>query len=249
MPTTQVYPDPIAASNSLAVEVAALIRSRGPNDRPIVFGLATGTTPLPFYAELERLYRDENLSFKNVITFNLDEYLGLGPQDPQSYWHFMHESLFDHIDVPSAHINIPNGMTAPDDLERYCRSYEQAIQEVGGIDLQILGIGSNGHIGFNEPGAARDAHTLVVDLAEKTRTDNAAFFDADEEVPTRAITMGCGTILSAKRIALMAWGERKAAIVREALHGPVTNDLPASFLQEHPDTTFYLDTAAASLLP
>lgn len=245
-PSVHVHPDPAAACRALAAEIAGLIRSRGDQDAPVVLGLATGGTPIPLYEELRRLHHEEGLSFRNVVTFNLDEYLGLGQDAPQSYWRFMHEQLFDHIDLPPGRIHIPDGLT--DDPAAACEAYELAIRNAGGIDLQILGIGTNGHIGFNEPGTARDSRTRVVSLTEKTRSDNAIYFDAPEDVPTRAISMGCATILEARRIALLAFGDRKAAIVKKALHGPVTPEVPASFLQDHPDTAFYLDEKAAAKL-
>lgn len=244
-PTTQVFPDSAAASQALAMEVVALIKSREAQGLPTVLGLATGGTPIQFYEALRKLHSAGEISFRTVTTFNLDEYLGLDRADPHSYWQFMHEQLFDHVDILPDNIHVPDGTIADSELEAYCRSYESSIVEAGGIDLQILGIGTNGHIGFNEPGAARDSRTRVVDLCEKTRNDNAVHFTEEQQVPTRAISMGCATILDAKRIALMAWGERKAATVQSALHGPITPELPASFLQEHPDTTYYLDKGSA----
>ncbi len=248
-PAIQVYPDPASASRALAAEIALLIRSREKISLPTVLGLATGGTPLPLYQELRRLHAEDGLSFHHVITFNLDEYLGLDHADSHSYWQFMHQQLFHHVDIQPQNIHIPDGTIAPADLAAYCRSYEQAIRDSGGIDLQVLGIGTNGHIGFNEPGTPRDSRTGPVDLSEKTRRDNAVHFSGHQLVPTRAITMGCATILDAKRIALLAWGERKAAIIRDALHAPISPSLPASYLQEHPATTFYLDQPAASKLP
>jgi glucosamine-6-phosphate deaminase len=247
-PRTQVHPDPHSASQALATEVADLISSREAKQLPTVLGLATGATPIHFYEELRRLHTEHGLSFGSVITFNLDEYVGLGRQNPQSYWHFMHDQLFDHIDIHADNIHIPDGTIAEADLGQHCEAYEQAIKNAGGIDLQILGIGTTGHIGFNEPGTARDSRTGIVDLTEETRQSNAVFFNSIDDVPTKAISMGCGTILDSKKIAALAWGERKASVVQGALQGPVTPDCPASFLQEHPSATFYLDQPAANAL-
>lgn len=248
IPGTQVHPDPAAAAHVLATELADLIMLREAKSLPTVLGLATGGTPIPFYQELRRLHSEHGLSFKGVISFNLDEYIGLDRQHPQSYWRFMHEQLFDHIDIIPENIHIPDGTVDELVLRSHCAAYERTIKNAGGIDLQILGIGTTGHIGFNEPGTTRDSRTDIVDLTEETRMSNSRFFDSIDEVPTKAISMGCGTILDAKQIALMAWGEQKAPVVRRALQGPVTSDCPASFLQDHPNATFYLDEAAASQL-
>lgn len=234
------------ACRALAAEVAGLIRDINAEGRPAVLGLATGRTPLPFYAELIRLHREEGLSFARVITFNLDEYLGLDREHPESYWRFMHRELFDHLDIPAGNVHIPDGTAA--DIPAHCSAYEAAIRDAGGLDFQLLGIGRTGHIGFNEPGSPKDSRTRLVHLDEITRQDAAPAFGGIDQVPTHAITMGCGTILEARKIALLAWGEAKASIVREALVGPVTDQVSASFLQEHADATFYLDQEAASRL-
>ena len=244
-PATRVFDRPDAAARELASEVSELIRSRAAAGRQAVLGLATGNTPLPFYQELRRLHRDEGLSFANVITFNLDEYLGLSRDHPESYWTFMHRHLFDHLDLPSANINLPSGELADDEIAAHCLAYEARIQAAGGLDFQLLGIGRTGHIGFNEPGSPKDSRTRRIALDAITRQDAAASFGGLENVPTHAITMGCGTILEARRIVLLAWGSAKAAIVREALNGPVTAQISASFLQEHPNAAFYLDRGAA----
>jgi glucosamine-6-phosphate deaminase len=244
----QVYDRPMAAACGLADEVCSLIAEDRRRGNRTVLGLATGATPLPFYAELIRRHRDEGFSFANVTTFNLDEYLGLPREHPASYWTFMHENLFDHIDIPAEQIHLPDGMAAPEAVAESCRAYEQAILDAGGVDLQILGIGRTGHIGFNEPGSPRDSRTRIVHLDERTRSDNSAYFASLSEVPTHAVTMGCGTILDARRLRLMAWGKGKAGIVRESLTGPVTDRVSASFLQEHPDALFLLDRDAAGLL-
>lgn len=242
----RIFEDSRAATRRLAEEFAEVIAAANAAGRPAVLGLATGSTPIPFYEELIRLHREGSLSFRQVVTFNLDEYLGLAPDHPESYRAFMQRVLFDHIDIPAENTHLPSGR--PDDIEAHCRAYEQAIRDAGGIDFQILGIGRTGHIGFNEPGSPRDSRTRRIELDPITRQDAAPAFGGLEQVPTHAITMGCGTILAARRIALMAFGEKKAAIVREALEGPVTPQVSASFLQEHEAATFYLDRKAASAL-
>lgn len=213
-----------------------------------VLGLATGSTPLPFYQELIRLHREHGLSFANVTSFNLDEYLGLAREHPESYWSFMHRELFDHIDIAVQNIHLPDGTLTEAEIPAHCAAYETRIRDAGGLDFQLLGIGSNGHIGFNEPGSAKDSRTRSVRLDLGTRRDAAWSFGGEAQVPPLAITMGCGTILDARRIVLLAWGEKKAAIVREAVRGPVTERVSASFLQDHPDAAFYLDHGAASKL-
>jgi glucosamine-6-phosphate deaminase len=228
--------------------MAALIRDRTTAGRTTVLGLATGGTPIPLYQELIRLHREEGLSFANVVTFNLDEYLGLPKEHPESYWSFMHHNLFNHIDLPPQNIHLPDGMVAESGIPTHCSAYEAAIRNAGGIDFQILGIGRTGHIGFNEPGSPKESRTRRIHLDPVTRHDAAPAFGGLENVPTHAITMGCGTILEARKIALMAWGSKKADIVREAISGPITDQVSASFLQQHPDATFYLDKEAASAL-
>lgn len=244
----RVFADRADACHTLATEVAALVRAINASGRPAVLGLATGKTPLPFYAELIRLHRAGELSFAQVITFNLDEYLGLPGEHPESYRTFMQRELFRHVDIPAANVHIPDGMTAPTDLEAHCRAYEEAIRTAGGIDFQLLGIGRTGHIGFNEPGSPKDSRTRLVELDPVTRQDAAPSFGGLDQVPTHAISMGCGTILEARKIALLAWGPAKAAIVREALTGPVTDRVSASFLQEHGDATYYVDAEAGAEL-
>ena len=242
----RIFPDREDACRSLAKELAELIRGINTEGRDAVLGLATGNTPIPFYQELIRLHREDDLSFASVTTFNLDEYLGLGRDHPESYWTFMHRQLFDHVDIPAGNIHIPSG--EPDDIGAHCTSYEQAIVDAGGIDFQLLGIGRTGHIGFNEPGSPSDSRTRRIELDPVTRQDAAPAFGGLEAVPTHAITMGCGTILEARRIGLLAFGESKASITREAIEGPVTPQVSASFLQEHPAATFYLDREAAAAL-
>jgi glucosamine-6-phosphate deaminase len=241
----RVFENPEAAVRQLASEVGELIQSRAAEGCQAVLGLATGNTPLPFYRELIRLHREEGLSFANVTTFNLDEYLGLPRDHAESYRTFMQRNLFDHLDVPAENINLPSGMVEETDIPAHCAEYEARIQAAGGLDFQLLGIGRTGHIGFNEPGSPKDSRTRRIHLDAITRQDAAPAFGGPEHVPTHAITMGCGTILEARRIVLLAWGEKKASIVRQALRGPITDQVSASFLQEHPNAVFYLDRGAA----
>jgi len=247
-PSICVFDSAEDAARELAREVSGLIRRRAAQGRNTVLGLATGNTPLPFYQELIRLHRREGLSFANVVSFNLDEYLGLAREHPQTYWSFMHRNLFDHIDVPASNIHLPDGTLTEAAIPAHCAEYETLIGDAGGLDFQLLGIGGTGHIGFNEPGSPKDSRTRCVRLDAITRRDAAASFGGLDQVPTHAITMGCGTILAARRIVLLAWGERKAAILRAALRGPITEQVSASFLQEHSNTAFYLDRDAASAL-
>lgn len=244
----EVFESPEAAVAQLATDTADLIRANDVAGKPTVLGLATGSTPIRFYNELIRLHREDGLSFANVITFNLDEYAGLPREHKESYWHFMHENLFDHIDINPENIHLPSGTVAEADIPAHCAEYEQAIVDAGGIDQQILGIGRTGHIGFNEPGSPKDSLTRAIHLDSITREDAAPAFGGIDNVPTAAITMGCGTILSARRLVLMAWGENKASIVKEAVQGPVSDQVSASFLQEHNNAVFYLDEAAGSKL-
>jgi len=207
---------------------------------------ATGSTPKSVYQELVRIHREDGLSFKKVITFNLDEYYPMDPSAIQSYHRFMKEHLFDHIDIPEDQINVPDGQLNEHEILEYCAQYEQKIQSLGGLDIQILGIGRTGHIGFNEPGSGKKSKTRLISLDRITKLDAASDFNGAEYVPNRAITMGVGTILKARKIILMAWGEGKAEIIKKALEGPVTDQIPATFLQNHSNTVIYLDKAAAS---
>ncbi|MCF7676142.1 MAG: 6-phosphogluconolactonase [Akkermansiaceae bacterium] len=247
-PAFRVFDSPAAAVRELAFEVSQLIRSRAAAGRQAVLGLATGNTPLLFYRELIRLHREEGLSFTNVTSFNLDEYLGLPRDHAETYWTFMHRNLLDHIDLPAAQVNLPCGTLPDGEINAHCAAYEGRIRQAGGLDFQVLGIGRTGHIGFNEPGSPKDSRTRRIQLDAMTRQDAAAAFGGLEQVPTHALTMGCGTILEARRIVLLAWGEHKAPIIREALRGPVTDQVSASFLQEHPNAAFYLDRGAAGAL-
>lgn len=244
---TQIFKTSEAASIHVANEIANLIREKQAAGKPCVLGLATGSTPTRVYAELVKLHK-QGLSFKNVITFNLDEYYPIQPTSLQSYVRFMREHLFDSIDIPKENINIPDGTLSKDKVAEYCRSYDAKIDSLGGIDLQILGIGRTGHIGFNEPGSSEKSPTRMITLDQVTRIDAASDFFGEENVPRKAITMGVGSILKAKRIIMMAWGEGKAPIVQKAVEGPVTDQIPSTFLQNHSNTQVILDEAASSKL-
>jgi glucosamine-6-phosphate deaminase len=245
---TKVFPGSETAVRELASIVADVIRQRQSEDRSLVLGLATGSTPVKLYQELIRLHREEGLSFRNVVTFNLDEYYGLPSDHPESYRHFMEVQLFRHVDLPTEQTHVPDGLAERDKVFEYCADYESQIEEVGGIDIQIVGIGRTGHIGFNEPGSGPDSRTRMVALDRLTRRDAARDFRGEANVPAYAITMGIGTILQARQILLLAWGESKAPILRAAIEGPETDAVPASFLQRHPDCGCYVDQAAASEL-
>ncbi|RKD21582.1 glucosamine-6-phosphate deaminase [Caminicella sporogenes DSM 14501] len=211
-----------------------------------VIGLATGDTPKGMYRQLVKLYKDGYVDFKNVKTFNLDEYYGLEKDNPQSYNYYMMENLFKHVNIKRENINIPNGMA--EDLEIECEEYEKKIEELGGIDLQVLGIGRNGHIGFNEPDLKFEAKTHLVRLDEDTIKANSRFFNSIEEVPTMAISMGIKTIMNARKIILLASGKEKAEAIYKTVNGKITPKVPASVLQLHPDVTLIIDKEAASLL-
>jgi len=243
-----VFASSTDASHAVARDIAALIRGRQAAGRPTVLGLATGSTPLGLYAELVRMHREEGLSFASVVTFNLDEYYPIQPSNPRSYRHFMQAHLFDHIDIPPANTHVPDGTVAAGAVDAHCREYEERIQAAGGIDFQILGIGRTGHIGFNEPGSARRSRTRMVTLDALTRRDAAGDFGGEENTPRHAVTMGVRTIMEARRVVLMAWGQHKAEIVRAAVEGPVTPQVTASFLQEHDQILFVTDAAAAGAL-
>jgi glucosamine-6-phosphate deaminase len=245
---TASYPDSNQASAAVAQEIAALIRARAAEGRPAVLGLATGSTPTRLYEELVRLHREEGLSFANVVSFNLDEYYPMPPDSLQSYVRFMHEYLFDHVDIKPENVHIPAGTVAPAEVAAYCLRYEEEIRAAGGIDLQILGIGRTGHIGFNEPGSGPASRTRLITLDHLTRTDAASDFFGEENVPRRAITMGVGTILEAREIVLLAWGEGKAAVVKRLVEGEPTDSVPATYLQQHPRVRVVLDAAASAEL-
>ena len=243
-----IFDSNVDLARSVAQEIAGLIRSRNSFGQHAVLGLPTGSTPLGVYRELIRMHQEEGLDFSNVITFNLDEYYGLQPDDIQSYHYFMNEMFFKHVNVQPENINIPDGTVRESDVETWCRRYEEKIEQAGGIDLMLLGIGRDGHIGFNEPYSGRDDRTQLVTLDPVTRMDAASDFFGEDNVPTQAVTMGVGTILDARKVILMALGEHKAAIVHEAAEGPMTDRVPASYLREHPDVKFLLDPAAAEQL-
>ena len=244
----KIVQDAKEGSRWVAQQIASLIREKQKKKEKCVLGLATGSTPRSLYAELVRLHREEGLSFKNVISFNLDEYYPIEPQALQSYHRFMHSNLFDHIDILAKNIHIPNGETPKDQIKEHCRSYEKRIEEAGGIDLQILGIGTNGHIGFNEPGSGLYSKTRLITLDNSTRMANAYEFANIAEVPRLAITMGISTILKSRKIILMAWGSAKATVIKQAVEDDDSESVPASLLQNHEDVTFVTDEAAAAEL-
>lgn len=243
-----VFPDSLAASHAVAREIANLIRTRQREQRRAVLGLATGSTPVSVYAELVRLHREESLSFANVTTFNLDEYYPMSPEHPQSYHRFMRTHLFDHVDIPAGQWHLPDGTVAKGGVDAHCAAYDAMIQAAGGIDFQLLGIGRTGHIAFNEPGSPRRSPTRLVTLDPLTRRDAAGDFGGNEHTPLHALTMGVRTILGARRIVLMAWGQHKAGIVRTAIEGEPSTQISASFLQEHDNAVFVLDQPAAGAL-
>ncbi|MFM7021299.1 MAG: glucosamine-6-phosphate deaminase [Aquirufa sp.] len=245
---TQIFDDSEKASKAVANEIAALIRQNNQAKKPTVLGLATGSSPKKVYQELIRLHKEDGLSFKNVYTFNLDEYHPMEPDSIQSYVRFMREQLFDHIDIPVTNYHIPDGTLTIEKIPEFCREYEAKIEKLGGFDFYLLGIGRNGHIGFNEPGSVINSKTRLMTLDITTKIDAAIDFGGLEKVPKRAITLGIDKIMQAKRIVLLAWGEHKAQSVAKAVEGPITSDIPASYLQQHPNTLFILDETAASLL-
>ncbi len=232
-----------SASRAAAQVVARLVREKP----DAVLGLATGSTPLPLYQELVRMHREEGLDFSRVTTFNLDEYIGLPRDHEQSYHSFMWENLFSQINIDPVRVHIPDGMT--DDVPGFCAAYELKIREAGGIDLQILGIGSDGHIGFNEPGSSFASRTRIKTLTQRTVEDNARFFGGrGEDVPRHCITMGIGTIMDARVNLLLAFGGNKADAIAASVEGPVAAIVPASILQHHPNAKVFVDEAAASKL-
>ena len=232
----------------IAARMAEILRARRQEGKPAVLGLATGSTPIGIYRELIRLHREEGLGFSHAVTFNLDEYYPMAPDNLHSYHRFMRENLFDHVDVDPRNVHIPRGDLPRAEVEAHCRELERAIAQAGGIDFQILGIGQTGHIGFNEPGSDADSRTRLVVLDTITRRTAAADFFGAENVPHEAITMGVATILGAREIALVATGEHKAAVVRRAVEGEVDREVAATYLQRHADATVYLDDAAAAEL-
>ena len=235
-------------SKLIANSIALLIKEKQDQNKMCVLGLATGSSPLSVYRELVRLHKEENLSFENVISFNLDEYYPLIKEDVQSYHFFMYSNLFDHVNIKPENINIPSGEVSSEKLRISCISYEEKIKSAGGIDLQILGIGTNGHIGFNEPGSHLNSETRTITLDHLTRFDAAPAFQGIENVPRKAVTMGIQTILNAKRVLLMAWGSYKAEIIQKAIEGEISCFIPTTYLQHHKNTTLVIDTEAASEL-
>ncbi|MCA6469502.1 MAG: glucosamine-6-phosphate deaminase [Chitinophagaceae bacterium] len=243
----KIFPNAKEGSKMVAGEIAQLIRDRAAKGQHCVLGMATGNTPVHLYKELVRMHKEEGLSFKNVITFNLDEYYPIHKDAYQSYWSFMHRNLFNHIDIDPANIHIPDGNWPKDEIKKYCAAYEQKLTDLGGVDLQLLGIGLNGHIGFNEPGSGQFSRTRLVNLDNTTRIANTYEFENLSKVPRMALTMGISNIMQSKRILLMAWGQ-KAAIVARSVEGEVTEQVPASILQQHADCTFIIDEAASTEL-
>jgi glucosamine-6-phosphate deaminase len=243
----QIFKNAKEGSIQAAKEIAALIRSKQASNENCVLGLATGSTPIYLYAELVRMHQEEGLSFKNVISFNLDEYYPIEKEAYQSYWSFMHRHLFNHVDIDPNNINLPSGTGTKEDVKKFCLEYENKIEAVGGIDLQVLGIGLNGHIGFNEPGSSIFSKTRMVNLEINTRLANTYEFQNISKVPRRAVTMGISTILKSKKIILLAWGS-KASIVAKAVEENVTEQIPASILQQHHECTFILDEIASAEL-
>lgn len=236
------------AAKHVATMVESLIRENNAAGKPTVLGLPTGSTPVGVYRELIRMHKEEELDFSLVVTFNLDEYFPMPPDSMHSYNRWMHANLFDHVNIPAENIHIPRGDLPADDVESWCADYEEAILKVGGIQLQLLGIGRTGHIAFNEPGSSFNCRTRLVALDPMTRKDAAAGFFGEDNVPVQAVTMGVGSILEARKIVIMALGDHKAKIVREAVEEDITDDVTASYLQRHTNALFVLDDAAASEL-
>ena len=236
------------ASILVAHEIADLIKEKQALGSSCILGLATGSSPIKVYEELVRMHKEDGLSFKNVITFNLDEYYPMNKENIQSYFYFMHEHLFNHIDILPQNINIPSGTTASENIQQYCIDYDMKIKSLGGLDFQLLGIGRTGHIGFNEPGSHINSGTRSITLDHITRVDAAPSFLGINNVPRKAITMGVGTVKRAKRIVLLGWGISKAAILKETIEGDITSQVPATYLQNHNNTSFILDQGASSEL-
>ena len=244
----EIFKNSTEASKVVAQEIAQLIKYKQQKNEPCILGLATGSSPVKVYEELVRMHKEDGLSFKNVITFNLDEYYPMTKENKQSYHCFMHQHLFDHIDIKSENINIPDGTVSIENLNQYCIDYEMKIKNSGGIDFQLLGIGRTGHVGFNEPGSHINSGTRIITLDHITRVDASSDFNGIENVPKRAITMGVSTIMRSKRIVLMAWGQNKSEIVKRTIQGEISSEVPATFLQNHNNSTFVLDQFAASEL-
>ncbi len=244
----KIWPKAKDGSAHVARSIALAMRQKQQENKPIVLGLATGSSPIQVYRELVRMHKEEDLSFANVVTFNLDEYYPMQPGAAQSYVRFMNEHLFDHVDIKRENIHIPDGTLDMDEVEAYCEQYERKIGTYGGIDIQLLGIGRTGHIGFNEPGSWEDSSTRMVRLDGITRQDAIKDFGQEADVPYRAITMGIKTIMKSRKIYLLGWGQHKAEILQRAIEGEVTPNIPATFLQHHPDVSVHLDYGAAEML-
>jgi len=245
---TVVYENSTLASKDVAKEISDLIRVKQAQKQPCILGLATGSSPKGLYAELVRMHKEEGLSFKNVISFNLDEYYPMEPDSVNSYVRFMKEQLFNHVDILTENYHVPDGLLSKEAIADYCDAYEAKIEALGGIDLQVLGIGGNGHIGFNESGSLQNSKTRLVALDHITRVAASSDFSGLENTPRTAITLGVKKIMEAKRVILLAWGERKSNIIKASTESEVTSRVPASYLQEHNNATFILDQAAASKL-
>ncbi|MEY4904247.1 MAG: hypothetical protein RLZZ292_2062, partial [Bacteroidota bacterium] len=244
----KIWADSKAASKHIARGIASAIREKQDDGKKIVLGLATGSSPIKVYEELVRMHQEEGLSFQNVITFNLDEYFPMQPTAEQSYVRFMNEHLFDHIDIPRENIHIPDGTIPMESVEAFCERYDKLIDYYGGIDIQLLGIGRTGHIGFNEPGSWEKSPTRMVRLDGLTRQDAIKEFGSEEKVPYRAVTMGIASIMKARKVYIMAWGMHKASIVKEAVEGEISSAVPATFLQNHQNVRFHIDAPAAEEL-
>ena len=243
---TVTFDNSTIASINIAKEVCDLIKSKQEKNKNCVIGFATGSSPTRVYQEIIKIHKEESLSFRNVIAFNLDEYYGIMKDDINSYNHFMHENLFDHIDIPKENINIPSGQIGESKINKYCLEYEEKIKKYGGIDIQLLGIGRTGHIGFNEPGSHFNSSTRLITLDHTTRFDASKTFNGIENVPSKAITMGVRTIFNSKRIIVMAWGIHKSLIVQKSVESSVTSLIPSTYLQNHKNTTLILDKESSS---
>lgn len=245
----RIFDNPHTASAQVATEIAGLIRSRAVQGRNVVLGLSSAKSTIPVYQDLMYQHREEGLSFKNVVVFNLSEYLGLSAGHPAACGTFIQRELLDHVDILPENIHLLSGDVPDSRIKEHCSDYEELITDAGGIDYQILGIGRNGRIGFNEPGSSADSRTRLVKLGVTTRSDAMADFDGLKEgVPKHGLSVGCGTLLEARKTALVAWGALKARIVRKALEEPITHKNCASYFRKHPESRFYLDQPAASAL-
>jgi len=236
------------ASILIAREICDLVKSKQEKNKNCIIGFATGSSPTKVYQEIIRIHNDESLSFNNVITFNLDEYFPIEKDDNNSYHNFMKENLFDHIDIPKENINIPSGDISEKDITKFCSNYEKKIEKNGGLDIQLLGIGRTGHIGFNEPGSHFNSKTRLITLDHTTRFDASKSFNGIENVPSKAITMGIRTIFNSKRIIMMAWGIQKGLIVKKSVENNITSLIPTTYLQNHKNTTLVLDKECSSEL-